>query len=189
MKVIKSASRLRQLCRLGSFTGPTAGHAPGCIQANLVVLPENVASEFREFCASNSAPCPLIEESNTWEAPILAPGSDIRTDLPKYQVLKNGVLVDECTDILSVCTSTNKWHSFLLGCSFSWEDELASYGYAPRHVTDGTNVPMYVSSIPLNPSSNNLFGGTMVVSMRPYLPSAIEQIKKITSRYPAAHGA
>jgi uncharacterized protein YcsI (UPF0317 family) len=54
----------------------------------------------------------------------MATGADVRVDLPRYRVLRDGHLVAEPTDI------TQWWRSdlvaFLLGCSFTFEWALAS---------------------------------------------------------------
>ena len=52
---------LRHACRAGAFTLPTAGHAPGRIQANLMIVPQADAFDFLLFCQRNPKPCPLIE--------------------------------------------------------------------------------------------------------------------------------
>lgn len=56
-----AAAALRQLCRAGEFTGPTAGQAAGFVQANLVILKRDDAEAFAQFCEANAAPCPLLE--------------------------------------------------------------------------------------------------------------------------------
>lgn len=133
---------LRTACRAGDFTLPTPGHAPGCVQANLVILPKKYAQHFSDFCANNPAPCPLLEktEPGVFEAKNLAPGSDIRSDLPKYIVWRDGKPVDEVDDI------TELWgddmQGFLLGCSFTWEDILTAAGLVPRHIEENCNVSL-----------------------------------------------
>ena len=56
--------------------------------------------------------------------PGLARDLDIRTDVPRYRVWRDGVLVDEPTDISSV------WRddlvTFAIGCSFSFEEALVA---------------------------------------------------------------
>eukprot|EP00941_MAST-03F_sp_MAST-3F-sp1_P001935 g1935.t1 len=193
------SSILRNLCRINSFCSPTSGEAPGFVQANLVLLPEEYSSEFRSFCQANPAPCPLLEETdplceNPWECRRLAPGSDIRTDIPKYVVWENGRAVEERSDVKDICEDSMKedncgWRGFLLGCSFSWEEILVKNNLTPRHIEEKCNVPMYNTSIPLTSSPSGLFKGNMVVSMRPYAENIVEEVSNITSQYPAAHGA
>ncbi|CAE8593492.1 unnamed protein product [Polarella glacialis] len=173
-------------CRSGSFAFPTAGHAAGHVQANLVILPKSYADDFRRFCANNAAACPLLEftEPGIFEAVKLAPGSDLRKDLPKYHVWKHGLMVEERTDV------TDLWQddmqAFLLGCSFTWEDLLGAVQLTPRHVQENRNVPMFNTNIKLKGAGP--FQGHMVVSMRPYKPGEVGRVADITGEYPAAHG-
>jgi uncharacterized protein YcsI (UPF0317 family) len=70
---------------------------------------------------------------------------------------------------------------------FSFEEALVDGGIEIRHITAGTNVPMYRTSIECEPAGP--FRGPMVVSMRPMV--AVDAIRaiQITSRFPAVHGA
>merc|ERR1719215_2262699 len=88
--------QLREACRAGDFTAPTASQAPGYVQANMVVLPAQYAEDFLSFCGNNAAPCPLLECTlpGIYEAPKLAPGSDLRRDLPRYHVWRDGVMTE-----------------------------------------------------------------------------------------------
>ena len=123
--------------------GPTAGLAPGYVQGNLAILPKALAEDFRIFCERNPKPCPLIGMSAPGDprVPELGEDLDIRTDLPRYRVWRNGELVAEPDDISDV------WRddlvSFVIGCSFSFEEALTQAGIELRHITCGSNVPMY----------------------------------------------
>ena len=76
----------RQEVRAGRFTSPTNGVCPGFLQCNLVVLPQGkVAFDFLLFCQRNPKACPLIEVCDAG-SPFpkgVAPGADLRTDVPK----------------------------------------------------------------------------------------------------------
>lgn len=104
-------------------------------------------------------------------------GLDIRTDLPKYKVFRHGKLEKEVLDITELWT--DDMVIFLLGCSFSFEEELYKNGYKIRHIEQKKNVPMYDTSIPCTEAG--IFKGTMVVSMRPYKEDEIEAVSMITS--------
>ena len=56
------------------------------------MLPRDLAFDFLVFCQRNPKPCPVIEvlESGQVEARLSAPGSDIRTDVPRYRVYRHG---------------------------------------------------------------------------------------------------
>ena len=178
---------LRNLIRHGKLSQPTSGMAPGHVQANLAILPKSLAFEFLLFCQRNPKPCPLIEviEAGSVEPISTAPGADLRTDIPKYRVFKHGELVAEVEDI------SEFWNddlvSFLLGCSFSFENSLIRAGISLRHFENGTNVAMYVTNIPTKASG--LFSGPMVVSMRPIPRHQVVRAVQITSRFPGVHGA
>ncbi|GAX43169.1 hypothetical protein NIES4075_41810 [Tolypothrix sp. NIES-4075] len=112
---------IRQLCRQCKFKSPTPGFASGYVQANLVVLPKSVAFDFLLFCQRNPKPCPLLDVTEVGDAEprMVAPGSDLRTDLPRYCVFRHGELIEEVTDIKQLWR--DDFVAFLIGCSFSKE--------------------------------------------------------------------
>ena len=173
--------------RTGDFTGPTAGLAPGNVQANLVILPEALAHDFLRFAQANPKPCPVLAVSEAGDPrfPTLGADLDIRTDLPRYRVWRNGELVAEPTDVRDV------WRddlvSFAIGCSFSFEEALTQDGIEIRHIALGSNVPMYRTNIPCVPAGT--FNGPLVVSMRPLKPADAIRAVQITTRFPSVHGA
>lgn len=186
-------SELRQLCRTGNFHRPTAGFCPGYVQANLVILPRSVATDFFRFCDLNRQPCPLLEMLPAGEPRTsrLSRDADLRTDLPLYRIYRDGELVAERTDI------SNDWRddfvSFLLGCSFTFESALLAAGLPIRHLEemreDGSpkNVPMYRTDVLCR--SAGVFSGPMVVSMRPMTPAQADEATRITFDFPSSHGA
>lgn len=179
------AARLR--IRSGAHRGPTAGLAPGRVQANLVILPDVLAADFLRFCQRNPKPCPLLAVSEPGDPALPALGADIdiRTDLPRYRVWRDGALEAE-VDSLGAYWQADLV-SFLLGCSFSFEEALLAEGLPVRHVEQGCNVPMYRTSILTVPAG--VFAGPMVVSMRPMRPAEAIRAVQVTSRFPAVHGA
>ncbi len=181
-----TAAEVRQAARSGRLATPTAGLARGFVQANLVVVPRELADDFLLFCRRNPQPCPLLEmtEEGSWEPRQTAPGADLRTDVPGYCVYQDGRLVEEPADI-------RKWWrdelvSFLLGCSFTFEDALVKAGLPVRHLECHCNVPMYRTNIACEPAGR--FHGPMVVSMRPMTPGQAEQASSICAGFPLAHG-
>jgi uncharacterized protein YcsI (UPF0317 family) len=117
--------------------------------------------------------------------PALGVDLDVRTDAPGYRVWKGGDLVDETTDVSAW------WRddlvSFVLGCSFSFEQVLIDDGLPMRHIAAGVTVPMYRTDIAC--VSAGPFSGPMVVSMRPLTPAHAIRAIELTSRFPAVHGA
>lgn len=177
---------VRRLCREGRLTGPTAGYAPRHAQANLMVLPGELAEDFLDFCTRNPQPLPVLDvtEPGDPEPRAAAPGADIRTDLPWYHVFRNGELSEEATDIRHIWRSD--FVGFLTGCSFTFERALLDAGIPVRHIEEGVNVPMYRTNIRCTPS--RLFSGLLVVSMRPLHPRNAARADEITRRYTGAHG-
>jgi uncharacterized protein YcsI (UPF0317 family) len=177
----------RLAIRGNDYAGPTSGMAPGFVQANLAILPQNLASDFLQFCQRNPKPCPLIGVSAPGDphVPVLGEDLDIRTDVPRYRVWKDGALIDEPRNLMQW------WRddlvTFAIGCSFSFEQALVEDGIELRHITCGCNVPMYRTSIETKPAGP--FRGPLVVSMRPMKPADAIRAVQITTRFPSVHGA
>ena len=182
-----SGASIREACRNGRFAGQTSGLARGFAQANLVVLPSNLANDFHEFCRRNPKPCPLLDvtEAGNFVPNRVAPSADLRTDLPRYRIWKDGELVDEVTDIGAIWQAD--FVSFLIGCSFTFETPLLSAGVPVRHIEMGVNVSMYRTNRPCTPAG--VFQGPLVVSMRPMKPADAIRAVEITSKYPDVHGS
>lgn len=183
-----STSRGARLAiRHGLHKGPTAGLAAGAVQGNLVILPKEEADEFLRFCVANPKPCPIlaVSEPGDFAVPRLGADLDLRTDVPRYRVWRDGECVDEPSDVLSW------WRddlvSFVIGCSYSFESALREDGIEIRHVTERCAVPMYRTTIDTVPAGR--FHGKLVVSMRPLTPADAIRSVQITSRFPTVHGA
>ena len=187
-----ASGRCSRACRRGWPVAPawrrrTAGVANGFVQGNLAILPEKLAASFHRFCQLNPKPCPVIGMSDVGnpKIPSLGIDLDIRTDLPRYRVWRDGEVVEEPTDIMA------HWRddlvAFVLGCSFSFEEALMAEDLPIRHIERNVRVPMYRTNIACSPSGP--FAGPMVVSMRPFKPADAIRAVQITSRFPAVHGA
>lgn len=181
-----AAQGAREAIRKGRYMGHTANLAPGYVQANLVILPKASAKDFFAFCRENPKPCPILAVLSAGETEVksLAPGSDIRTDLPGYRVWRNGVLVEELGDIKKFWN--NELVSFFIGCSFSFDNLLSVSGIPVRHKDTGRNVPMFRTNIPCVPWGP--FQGNMVVSMRPVHPRNADSVREISGRLHLCHG-
>ena len=182
-----NSTQARQLIRSGAWKRPTTGLALGYVQANLVILPGSWAEEFALFCRLNPGSAPLLERTAPGDPhPMkVAPGADLRTDLPLYRVYREGKLVEESEDIVSLWQED--FVAFLLGCSFSAEHALIEHGIRLRHLEQRKNVAMYRTSIPCTPTPR--MHGSLVVSMRPIEKALVDRVAEITGRYPLAHGA
>eukprot|EP00566_Odontella_aurita_P020900 CAMPEP_0113536138 /NCGR_PEP_ID=MMETSP0015_2-20120614/6088_1 /TAXON_ID=2838 /ORGANISM="Odontella" /LENGTH=363 /DNA_ID=CAMNT_0000435457 /DNA_START=184 /DNA_END=1275 /DNA_ORIENTATION=- /assembly_acc=CAM_ASM_000160 len=178
--------RFREQVRLGQFSGPTNGVCPGFLQCNLVVLPRSqIAFDFLLFCQRNKKACPLVEVCDGFSPDGVALGADLRKDISKYAIYRDGVLEKEVHD------ASDLWPkdaiSFLIGCSFSYDSALISAGIPLRSVEQKKNVPMYRTSLECRKAG--AFKGNMVVSMKPVRAVDIAKEVEITSKYPHAHGA
>ncbi len=182
-----TGAQARARYRKNQCVQPTAGIAPGTVQTNLAILPRELAFDFLLFCQRNPKPCPVIDviEAGSVEPAISAPGADIRTDLPRYRLFRQGELVDEPLDLHSV------WRddlvSFLLGCSYSFEHALVENGITLPHYGTDKNVAMFRSSIQTQPAGP--FYGPMVVSMRWIPQDRVVRVVQATTRFPNTHGA
>ncbi|NGO81667.1 putative hydro-lyase [Streptomyces sp. YC504] len=165
---------------------PTAGWAPGHTQANLIAVPADWAYDMLLFCQRNPKPCPVLDvtEAGSWRTR-LAPGADLRTDLPRYRVWQNGELTDEPAE------ATGWWRddlvAFLIGCSFTFEAALSAAGVPMRHLEQDRNVPMYLTDRPCR--SAGRLHGRMVVSMRPVPPEKLSTAIRESALLPAVHGS
>jgi len=177
---------LRDLIRSGKWRKPTSGACTGYVQANLVMLPQEYAFHFLLFCVRNPKPCPILDVLEPGHvSPRIATGADIRTDLPKYRVYEYGKMKAEVDDV------SDLFHegmvSFLLGCSFSFENALMRAGVPVRNVEEGKNVSMYITNRNCTPSGP--FSCPLVVTMRPMSPAHAIRATQITTRFHLTHGA
>lgn len=183
----KNAQHVRKQIRQGKWDSHTSGLASDHVQGNVVILPEDLATDFLRYCQRNPKPCPLLAVSEPGQAklPTLGGDIDICSDLPRYRVWQHGLIVDEPTDISGL------WRAdlvtFVLGCSFSFEQALLEAGLPLRHIAQGKNVAMYRTNIQTEPAG--VFSGPMVVSMRPMKAAAAIRAVQVTSRFPNVHGA
>ena len=177
---------LRELARAGKFADVTAGVALGYVQANLVVLPRAQAFDFLLFCQRNPKPCPILEVTDIGdpEPKLIAPGADLRTDLPRYRVYRHGRLEEERADISDLWR--DDFVAFLLGCSFSFEHLLMDAGLPVRNVDQQINGPVYISNRECVPAGQ--FHSKLIVSMRPMPPHLVADATAITQAHPEVHG-
>ncbi len=186
MEKSMSAIQLRERIRSGEWKAPTSGMASGYVQANLVMLPRQEAFDFLLFCVRNPKPCPILDvlEPGVFE-PRIAPGSDLRRDLPRYQIFQEGELKEEVQDVIEYFREDTV--SFLLGCSFSFENAMLAAGLPIRNIDEGKNVSMYTTNRPCVPAGP--FSAPLVVSMRPMTPEQAVRAVQITTRFHLTHGA
>jgi uncharacterized protein YcsI (UPF0317 family) len=165
---------------------PSSGWAPGYTQANLVVVPQDWAYDVLLFGQRNPKPVPLLDVTDAGSyRTALAPDADLRTDLPRYRVWRDGELVDEPTDVVDLWR--DDMVAFLIGCSFSFETALLDAGVPVRNIEQGRNVSMYRTNRACRPARR--LSGPLVVSMRPVPGELVAAAVQVTARMPQVHGA
>ena len=177
---------VRAAIRVGTYRSHTAGLAPGVLQSNLAILPERYALDFMRYCQRNPKPCPLSGVSDTGNPMMFTLGRDIdiRTDVPAYNIYRDGKLersVDNISDVWQ-----NDFVAFALGCSFTFEHALMQAGVKLWHIENNTTVPMFRSNIDTVPAGP--FHGKMVVSMRAIPVEQLDLVADISRKFPLAHG-
>ena len=178
---------VRHAARGGSLQTTTAGLARGRVQGNVAILSSSLAADFHRFCLRNPKPCPIIgmSEPGSPKLPELGADLDIRTDVPRYRIFRDGECVDEPYEL------GRHWRddlvTFVLGCSFSFEEALLEAGVPLRHIAERKNVAMWRTNIKTVPAGP--FNGPLVVSMRPMKPADAIRAVQVTSRFPGVHGA
>jgi len=178
---------VRHAARTEFLQTTTAGLARGYVQGNVAILPAALAGDFHRFCLRNPKPCPILamSEPSSPRLPELGSDLDIRTDVPRYRVFRDGECVDEPYHL------GDHWRddlvTFVLGCSFSFEEALLEAGIPLRHIGERKNVGMWRTNIETIPAGP--FKGPLVVSMRPMKPADAIRAVQVTSRFPAVHGA
>ncbi len=164
---------------------PTSGWSAGWTQANLIAVPRDLAYDVLPFAQRNPAACPVLDVTEPGEVACRIFHGDLRTDLPGYRVYEEGRHVADRTDVVDV------WRddlvAFLIGCSFTFEAALLEARVPLRHIESGTNVAMYKTDRECRPAGS--LHGPLVVSMRPVPAELVATAVRVTSRYPAVHGA
>lgn len=182
------AARTARLAYRDGLVTPTAGVAPGLTQCNMISLPKDWAWDFLLYAQRNPKPCPVLDVTDPGShETVLAPGADLRRDLPLYRIWRDGVLAEETADATEAWAEHPDLVTFLIGCSFTFETPLQQAGIEVRHIAAGSNVPMYLTNRACR--SAGRLHGQMVVSMRPIPADRVAEASMITGRFPAVHGA
>lgn len=180
-----------QQARLAARQGParpTSGQAPGFTQCNMISLPRDWAWDFLLFAQRNPKPCPVLDVTDPGShRTVMAPGADLRTDIPLYRIWRDGVLTEEVTDATAHWAEHPDLVTFLIGCSFTFEGALMAAGIPVAHVERGCNVPMFLTDRDCRPAGR--MSGRLVVSMRPIPADRVAEAAMISGRTPAVHGA
>ncbi len=177
-----TAREARLAIRAGRHTGSSRGLAMGYVQCNLVILPERHAFEFMLYCQRNPRACPVLEvtDPGSPEPRRLAPGADLRTDLARYAVWRDGVRQADRHDIKDL------WRddlvAFLIGSGITFDQALERAGVP-------TDRDRWVLNCTLPTESAGRFAGPLVVTMRWLTPEQAIIATQVSARFPFNHGA
>ena len=187
LDALSTPAQCRAAFRADAWPRHTSGLAPRHVQGNVVILPRAWADDFLRYCQRNPKPCPLLAVGEPGDPflPALGADIDIRSDLPRFRVWRDGAVATEPADVRALWR--DDFVAFVIGCSFSFEQALADEGIRLRHVEQGRNVAMYRTNIAT--AAAGPFAGPLVVSMRPLKAADAVRAVQITSRFPAVHGA
>ena len=89
-------SEVRKLIRTGEIDYQTSGMCNGYAQANMAILPKELAFDFLLFTQRNQKPCPVLDVTEVGNPvpKLIAPDADLRYDIPRYRIYKNiGVMI------------------------------------------------------------------------------------------------
>jgi len=146
---------------------------------------------FETFCKLNWKAAPLLEilDNGVAFTKVVANKADIRTDIPKYRIYtknkeNNEIITKEVLNINEYWN--NEMTTFIMGCSFSFEDELIENNIRMYHIENKLNVSMYNTNIPTRNVDG--FGKNLVVSMRRIPMSQLWTAIQTTEKYPSSHG-
>ena len=176
------AQQARRAIREKRHTGTTRGLALGYVQCNLAIVPQALAFEFLLYCQRNARACPVLEvcDPGSPEPKQLAPGADLRSDLPRYAVYRNGERQPDVTDLKAL------WRgdlvAFLIGSGITFDGALERAGVpTDRH--------RWVLNSKIATVPAGRFRGDMVVTMRWLTPEQAIVATQVSSRFPHNHGA
>ncbi len=177
---------IRKKIRLELYNSHTSGLAANKLQANIVILTDEYANDFYKFCKLNPKACPLVGKTklNHPYFEMLGDDIDIRSDVPLYNIYRNGNLVSNVRNIKEYWN--NNFIAFAIGCSFSFEDALINTGLEIDHITNNKVVPMYRTNIKNKKSGP--FKSEMVVSMRIFSKKDIKKVIDVSGNFSFAHG-
>ena len=181
-----SSQAIRKQIRFENYNNHTSGLAANKLQANIVILPNEYANDFYNFCNMNPKACPLVAQTkiNNPYFETLGNDIDIRFDVPLYNVYENGNLITSVRNIEEYWK--DDFIAFAIGCSFSFEDALLNAGLEIDHITNNKVVPMYRTNIKNEKSGT--FNSKMVVSMRIFNKKDIDTVKQVSENFSFAHG-
>ncbi len=173
---------VRMACRNNKLKQFSARALPGYLCVNVAFLDVVYADDFEAFCRANPKPCPLIRRMDPGQSDCddLAVELDIRTDLGSYDVVRDGVVVEQRADIVELFDERTV--AFLIGSSVSFDGLLREKGYAPAFGPEIQLTGLACESV-------GPFSGNMAVTIRAFAPHLTDEVWEFTSHFPQCHGA
>jgi uncharacterized protein YcsI (UPF0317 family) len=156
--------------------------ALGYVQANLVVVDRSEAYDLLVYCQRNARACPVLEvtEIGDPEPRLSAPGADLRTDISRYAVYRDGQREADQRDIRDLWTRSSV--AFLIGSGMSVDLALERAGVP-------TDRYRWVLRTKVATTPAGRFRGPLAVTMRWLRPVHALIATRITARFPQLHGA
>lgn len=150
------------------------------------MLPAAWATDFSEWCEANPRVAPVVARSEPGDPRLPALGDvDVRTDVPRYRLFRDGVPSGELDNLLEVWS--DDLVAFAFGCSFSLEEALRRAGVRLDYETRGFGGAIYETARDTAPAG--AFAGPLVVSMRPLQSEQVDLAMQVSEAYPQLHGA
>jgi hypothetical protein len=149
------------------------------VQGNLVILPAAFAADFEAYCRRNAQACPLLGMSAAGDPmlPALGRDFDVRTDLPRYRVWREGEIAEEPQEISRLWRDDWSRSSRLLLLVRAGVDRG---GHSPPALGPRAE-PALLSDVGRHGAAGP-FSGKLIVSMRPLVPRDAIRAVQITSR-------
>ena len=111
-------------------------------------------------------------------------GGDPCTDLPSYNLYRNGELVEQGYEVGAKFGRDVTW--FVIGCSYSFEFILDEAGVELKGMSEGRGNPIFITARQCVPAG--VFSGPLVVSMRPVAEGQVGLASCLSAKLPIAHG-
>ena len=179
---LRDPRAVRQRIRRGEITGHTSGLAPGCVQGNVASCRARSPTISALLPAQSQAlPGARGRAPGDPSLPTLRADLDMRTDVPRYRVFRDGVPVEEVDrHPPPVARRPRHLHPRLLVFLRVGAARRRTNHAPHRAGQERADVPHRRAT--RSPAGS--FRGPLVVSMRPFTPADAIRAIVITSRYP-----
>ena len=180
------AARLR--VRRGEDRRPTAGAAPGFVQANLAILPANLAADFLRFCQLQSEAVPAARHVGArrpadTRSRRRSRHPHRRAALPRLARRRAGRGAERPHGAAGATTWSPSCSAAPSRSRRRWSQTGSRCATSTQAATCRCTAPRSTTARPARSA------GRMVVSMRPFTPADAIRAVQITSRFPSVHGA